>query len=280
MDRLWYAWAVDSLRIATLNIWNRSGPWEERRALIRRGIEGLAPDVMGLQEVLQLVLPDDSTTDQAQQIVEGLGWSVAFGRGHELGHGLWFGNALVTPHPILSREVHELPGTERSDQQRCVLHVVVDAPVGPLHCFVTHLNWKLHEGAIRQRQVRFIADLIARLAPLREAPYPPILMGDLNAEPQSDEIRFLSGYTSIDDETVYLADAFRHAGEGDGATFDPRNPYAASIHLPPRRIDYVFVRGPDAEGRGKPLSAKVVFDEPDGEVWPSDHFGVMADLAT
>jgi endonuclease/exonuclease/phosphatase family metal-dependent hydrolase len=45
-----------------------------------------------------------------------------------------------------------------------------------------------------------------------------------------------------------------------------------------RRIDYVFVR---CDERGPTLeisTCALVFDEPVGGVWASDHFGVVADL--
>jgi hypothetical protein len=40
-----------TLRVATLNIWNRSGPWPDRLPLIRRELQRLGPAVIGLQEV-------------------------------------------------------------------------------------------------------------------------------------------------------------------------------------------------------------------------------------
>ena len=45
--------ALSGLRVLTLNIWNRQGPWEQRLAVIRRGLAELEPDVVGLQEVLR-----------------------------------------------------------------------------------------------------------------------------------------------------------------------------------------------------------------------------------
>jgi hypothetical protein len=45
------------LRVATLNIWNRSGPWPERLRLIREHLRTLDPDLIGLEEVLRTVSP-------------------------------------------------------------------------------------------------------------------------------------------------------------------------------------------------------------------------------
>lgn len=268
------------LRVATLNIWNRMGPWEERSRLIRQELSHLDPDLLGLQEVLRLESPE-GPQDQAGQIAEGTGYHRAYGSAKELGPGLHFGNALLSRWPILEQRVHELPQLGNTDEQRSVLHAVVDSPFGKLPVFVTHLNWKLHEGAHRVQQVLFLADLIAREAPVDAVDFPPILMGDMNAEPDSDEIRFLQGLATIDGRSVFFADCWRWAGDGGaGATFDRRNPYAALVHEPPRRIDYVFVRGPDRRYRGEPTRCRLVFCTPQDEVWPSDHFGVLADLET
>jgi len=73
---------VDRIRVASLNIWNRMGPWEERLVAIRKEIERIQPDVIGLQEVL--VLPEHAL-DQAKAIAEGFGYQIAFGRSPDAG---------------------------------------------------------------------------------------------------------------------------------------------------------------------------------------------------
>jgi endonuclease/exonuclease/phosphatase family metal-dependent hydrolase len=107
-------------------------------------------------------------------------------------------------------------------------------------------------------------------------------MGDLNAEPESDEIRYLCGLATVAGKSVHFADAWRYSGTGPGHTFDRKNRFAALAHEPPRRIDYIFVRGPDRKLRGEPLSTRLAFATPAGEgeseVWPSDHFGLMTEL--
>jgi endonuclease/exonuclease/phosphatase family metal-dependent hydrolase len=273
------------LRVLTLNIWNRCGPHLQRAALIREGIRELAPDVIGLQEVVQATEGD--MLDQLALLNEGLGYHGVFGR-TPLERGYPFGNAVLSRWPIGKSDVFPLPrgGT---DQYRNVTYAEIDAPFGKLPFFTTHLNWKLHEGRVRAMQVREIADRVKALAPVDG--FPPIVTGDFNAEPESDEIRFMRGWTALGGDTVYFADC--HALVGDlrderggmrggmrgGATFCRRNPYAHPCREPDRRIDYVFVRGPDDRGRGEPLESIVCFDRPSGEIWPTDHFGVLATLS-
>ncbi len=255
----------------TLNIWNRQGPWEQRLQLIRRGVAELAPDLIGLQEVLH---HDDAPADQADEISAGLGYHAAFGAAWHLGGGLHFGNAVLSRFPILGRHDWRLPGGD--DEPRALLHVDVDAPCGKVPFFVTHLNWKLHHGAIRLEQVRFIADRVQEVAPT--AGFPAILVGDFNAEPPSDEIRYLRGWHAVDGKSPYFADVYDWIAGGAGCTFVRRNVFAARAHEPDRRLDYIFVRGPDRQLRGEPIDARIVLDQPDGDVFASDHFGVFAEL--
>jgi endonuclease/exonuclease/phosphatase family metal-dependent hydrolase len=261
------------LRVLTLNIWNRCGPHAERLALIRDGLRELAPDVIGLQEVVRATSGD--MLDQVATLAEGLGYHAFFGRS-PIDQSYPFGNAILSRWPLLRTAVHPLPrgGTE---EFRNVTFAEIDAPFGKLPFFTTHLNWKLHESRVRALQVREIADRV-KAAP---GSFPSIVVGDFNAEPESDEIRFMRGWTSLGGESVYFADAFALSGDASqGATFCRRNPYAQPCREPDRRIDYVFVRGPDDRGRGEPLEARVCFDKPTGEVWPTDHFGVLATIAT
>src|SRR4029079_19758654 len=77
-----YDAAVPILRVATLNIWGRQGPWEARRAVLRRQLAELEVDVIGLQEVLRFdpaqasgsEAPVAAAQDQALEIASGLGF--------------------------------------------------------------------------------------------------------------------------------------------------------------------------------------------------------------
>jgi len=276
------------LRVATINIWNKSGPWLARLPLIRRELERLQPEIVGLQEVLRfrpdaaLDAPLTAENDQLTEIASGLGYQLAYSAASDYGHGLKFGNALLSRYPISAERSFQLPGSE-SGETRSLLYACCQTPHGSLPVFVTHLNWKFHQGSIRQRQVVFIAERVAELSPIAGPDLPPILLGDFNAAPEADEIRFLTGLCALAGKTVYFADAWAFAGEGPGYTYDRRNHYAAKAREPSRRIDYIFVRGPDRRFRGEPLRAELAFNlaEQDGAepVWPSDHFGVVADLS-
>jgi endonuclease/exonuclease/phosphatase family metal-dependent hydrolase len=261
-----------SARIVTLNIWNRGGPWEERLLAIRAGVADLEPDVMGLQEVLR---PDSSDgLDQAQLIAEGFGYHIAFGAAMKT-TGVGFGNAVLSKFPIVRSQTFELPKLD-AEESRCLVFAELDAPFGKIPFFVTHLSWRFDEGHVREAQVKAIANHVKELAP--PASFPPVVVGDFNASPECDEIRFMTGLCSLGGRSVYFADAFGLVGHGEGTTFSRRNPFAADYREPDRRIDYIFVRGPDQRGRGEPLDSSVCFDRPVNGIFPTDHFGVVATI--
>ena len=260
------------LRIVTLNIWNRGGPWDARLAAIRAGLVELGPDIVGLQEVLRPTTTE--VPDQAAQIADKLGYHIAYGAAFD-GGGFEFGNAALSRFPIARSEVFALPQVD-APEARCLLFAEVDAPFGVLPFFVTHLSWRFSEGHVREAQVKSIAERVKQLCPIDG--FPPVLVGDFNATPDSDEVRYLKGLCSLGGRSVYFADTFGIAGRGEGTTFTARNPFATELREPDRRIDYIFVRGPDQRGRGEPLDAHVCFDRPKDGVYPSDHFGVSATI--
>jgi endonuclease/exonuclease/phosphatase family metal-dependent hydrolase len=272
--KIYYGEPMPPLRVATLNIWNRCGPWEERLAAIRATLAKLAPDILGLQEVI--VTPEGDRLDQGVAIAEGLRYHVAFGASHDEGYA--FGNGVLSRWPIKRKETFLLPRLD-TEERRSLLFCEIDAPAGLIPFFVTHLSWRFHEGYVRQAQVLEIAKRVTQLAPV--GGFPPILVGDFNAAPDADEIRYLTGLCTLGQaKSVYLADTFGVVGQGAGVTFSKRNPFAGTLREPERRIDYIFVRGPDDRLRGEPLDARVCFDEPVDGVFPSDHFGVIASITS
>lgn len=246
---------MTTLRVATLNLWGRRGPWPDRLRLIRAELRRLAPSLVGLQEVMR----DDAC--QATEIAADLGYEVVYARATSFDEGT-MGNALLSTLPVLSREVIPLP-TEPGVETRALLYARVAVPdAGEIPVFVTHLDWQPGHGAQRLAQVRFIAGKVAALAGGR----PPVLMGDFNAEPSTGEIRWLTG--------AGFTDTWVSGGDGSaGETFSPVNAYARRSEVTARRIDYVFT-GPGTEAR-----TSLAFRTPEGEVWPSDHFGLVTDLS-
>ena len=262
----------ERLSVLTWNLWWRFGPWEERFPAIVETIRQVDPDIAALQEVWFA-----DGTSSAQRIANALGYH------HVADHrlvmdGVGFGNAVLSRWPIGDTASTPLPPDEVSrNERRLAVLAVVEAPDGPVQVWSTHLNWRHDHSATRQAQVR---ELCAAVAARRPRDYPPIVCGDFNAEPDSDEIRLLTGLAAVPEPGLVFRDAWTADGaEGDGITWSNANPHAAAEHELERRIDYVFTGWRRNDGRGVPLSCRVVGDEPVGGVWPSDHFGVLAELA-
>jgi len=266
------------LTVLSLNCWNTSGPYERRRERIREWIERLDPDLIGFQEILR-----GGAVDMLDDLApQGFHTDFADAQPFWLDTDQAFGNAVASRWPITDREAVRLPG-EETDEQRIALSVTIDSPVGEVSFTCTHLNWKFHHGMVRERQVVPLCDLVLRRRP--RGGFPPILVGDFNAEPDSTEIRYVKGLHAIDDRSAFFHDAWAVAGEGsDGMTWSNRNPYAAMALEPDRRIDHVFVgyaiRFGDRYGVGKIESCRVVCDDERDGVWPSDHLGLCVELRT
>jgi len=267
------------LRVLTLNLWNTSDPWPDRGRRIQEWVDRLAPDVIGLQEAAR-----QPHRDQVPELLEGRGYhfdyvaaSPFWEQDREAGVGE-VGNALASRFPILERAELRLPDAG-DGELRAALSVTVEAPCGPISVTVTHLNWKLDHGWVRERQVAELCDFALGRAPRKG--FPPLLLGDFNAEPDSAEIRYVQGLQSLEGRSVCFLDAWRTAGgRGPGFTWSNANAYAARDREPDRRIDYVFAGLPQRSGLGQILSCRVVCDDETNGVWPSDHYGVYAELRT
>jgi endonuclease/exonuclease/phosphatase family metal-dependent hydrolase len=259
------------VRVLTWNLWWRFGPWERRRPAIAATLAALGPDVVALQEVWG----EPGGTNFAAELAEGLGFDSAYAARLEL-DGVQFGNAVLSRWPITSSTPTPLPAPPEADEQRLVLRADVDGPRGPLQVFSTHLNWRFDHSAVRQQQVRAIAEVVAGARPRT---YPPVLCGDFNAVPDSDEIRMLTGRAAGPVEGLVFHDAWEAADDGGpGHTWSNANPYAVLDLEPDRRIDYVLVGWPKAGGAGHVTSCEVVGTSPVDGVVPSDHYGVLAEL--
>lgn len=262
-----------TLSLLTLNLWHDAGPWSDRAKRIREWIDRLDPDLIGFQEALS-----GDGVDQAAELLSGRAYQLDFAMATPrwLDREVAFGNAVASRWPITERAVLDLPSSG-DGETRTALSVSVAAPFGPVSLTCTHLNWRFHHGQVRERQVLALAEWVRARRP-REG-FPPLVVGDFNAEPDSAEIRFFSGLQSLGGRSVYFADAWRLAGDGsDGITWSNRNDHARQWLEPERRIDYVFAGPPRRDGLGQITHCRVVCDDEVDGVWPSDHFGVYAEL--
>jgi endonuclease/exonuclease/phosphatase family metal-dependent hydrolase len=263
------------MRVLTWNLWWRYGPWQQRGEAIAATLAQVRPDLCGLQEVWA-----SPTENFAASLASRLGmhwcWApAATGRG--AGEDLSIGNAILSRWPIEAQARLALPIGGLVDEDRVALHARIAAPGGTLPLFTTHFSYGPGLSQVRTAQARALAEFAAGHGD--GCDYPPVVTGDLNAEPGSDEIRLLGGLlTAPVVPGLVLVDAWRYADPGDpGHTWHHRNAYQGDSPIPDSRIDYILT-GLPRQGRGKVLSTELAGTGPVAGVWPSDHFAVVADL--
>ena len=267
-----------SLRVGTWNVWGRFGHWERRSYAISAIFADSEADLWGLQEVWR-----GGQRDQALELAEQSGLHAAWW--HVPGPPSWrqhdpnvrIGNAVLSRWPIIDRLEMKLPTRPGHDEGRNVTCAVVDAPAGPIAFFTTQLTSAPTDSALRVTQVAAIARFVAKH---RVSTFPPIVTGDFNALPDSDEIRLLEGHlTEPAVAGSLLVDVWRYADpSAPGLTWDRANPHVQATFEPGGRIDYVFVGPPGPSGHGHVEAVELIGDEPCGDIWASDHAGVLVDL--
>lgn len=289
-----------TLRVMTLNVGSLlEHGWEERRHEVVAWLRRVDPDVVCLQEIHERI--GDPPSNTARWIVDQLpeqGWHMHF-FGGEFSQELWpgidllFGSAILSRWPIDEHRDVLLP-TAYDEHDRfpgLVPWELAHARTAGLDLFSCHLASAPIHGHHRRAQVLAIDEhvrevrgqLDGALATRRHRDaMPAIVCGDFNAEPDSDEIRFLTSLTDLEGRRTYFQDAWRVAGDGSpGWTQQWRtHPIAASINVPRKRIDYVFVG--DAfhrvDAAGRVLNAELICHESITGVMASDHIGLLVEI--
>lgn len=237
-----------NLRVLTFNIHHGAGTDDvldlEHVATV---IEESGAQVVALQEVDRHWGERSDFVDQAAWLGERLGMRSVYGANLDEApvppatERRQYGTAILSAYPITSWTNTPLPKFE-GGEQRGLLEAHLDVGGTPVRVFNTHLQ---HDNAAeRQAQADAIVDRIGR------SRRPALLMGDLNAVPDTPEIATL---------TRRLTDVWARVGDGDGFTIP--------VEAPDRRIDYVLTT-PSLQ----PVSAEVIATD------ASDHLPVAAAL--
>jgi endonuclease/exonuclease/phosphatase family metal-dependent hydrolase len=273
---------VISCRVVTWNLWWRFGDWQRRFEVISAVLAEVRPDVVGLQEVWAR-----GEVNAAGLLARRLGMHWAWVPSphpqrwqRKIGDpSIAFGNAMLSRWPVAGVAHADLPAlSSGAPDGRRVLLAALGTPVGRLPFFTTQLSAFPGRSALRCAQARRVAEFVAAHTP--DAGLPPVVTGDLNAMPESDEVRLLEGVlTEPEVPDLLLVDAWRYAAPEDrGITWSRANPHAAVTGEPDARIDYVLVGTPRGGGAALVTGARVAGDGPRDGVWPSDHAAVVADL--
>ncbi|MEQ8821227.1 MAG: endonuclease/exonuclease/phosphatase family protein [Sumerlaeia bacterium] len=258
--------ASRTLTVMTYNIrvglglggsWSGHDPKENLLSIAELILDSGA-DIVLLQEV-DTGARRTNEVDEPALLAEGTGFHAAFSPALQRDGG-HYGIAILSRWPLEVQTVQlfkpdysgkpDLP--DWYAEQRVAQVATVQAPGGPLTVINTHLGVTKDQ---RLPQLTQIATLVDR------APHPVILGGDLNAEPDAEELLPLRNR---------LADAYHDMGQGR-AGLPADLPIAERLTFPaddPNRcIDYLFY----AQSAFQPIKTEVI-----AEKSLSDHRPVLA----
>jgi endonuclease/exonuclease/phosphatase family metal-dependent hydrolase len=254
-------------RIATWNVWGRYGAWLDREAAIVATLRSVRPDVLVLTE--SWATGDDSQCARLRQPLE-LAHHAFSGVPAQEDENALSGVAVMSRWPIRHESSHTF-GAAR------LQFAELAGPRGPMRVFGLVMDaWWFDESQARQDAVR---SLLGHLNEAQDDGIPLIVCGDFNADPDSDEIRVLTGRTSAPVPGLSFYDAWDAAGPAvPGYTWANSNPLATQLLWPDRRIDYIFTATPRRGGAGHPVSAALLGTRPIDSTYASDHYGVQADI--
>jgi endonuclease/exonuclease/phosphatase family metal-dependent hydrolase len=270
------------LRVATWNLWWRFGNWQRREPAIRQALAELDADVVGLQEVWAR-----GGTGQADELADHLGYHHAWASSPRPGRfqdrlpgseDIAVANAILSRWPLDAVASTEVSDAADPSDGRSALFARVATPEGPLTFCSTQLSSTVAGGSrIRTGQATRLTDWLSDQHTATE--HTLVLVGDLNADPDSDEMRRLGGYkTDPLPSGMVFVDAWRYRDDFDpGYTWRRDNPHVLATREPWARIDYILI-SPGTSGLPAVDDVGLFGHEPIDGIHPSDHAGVFADL--
>ena len=255
-----------SAQVVTWNVWGRYGPWAEREAAIVATLRDAGPDIVVLTE--SWATADDSQCARLAGPL-GLPHHAFSGVTAEEDAAALSGVGILSRWPIRARAGLTF-GEARAQ------YAEVAGPRGPIQVYGLVMDaWWFDQSQARQDAVR---GLLAHVDQHQDPRVPLVVAGDFNADPDSDEIRMVTGRTAAPAPGLSFYDAWEVAGTGPGHTWSNTNHWATQLLWPDRRIDYIFAAAPRPGGAGHPRQAALLGTEPTGSVQPSDHYAVRASL--
>ena len=312
--------ASSRLRVLSLNVWNTNPPswvyndrekrqsrYDARMDLLADVITASGAEVIALQEVrYDSTISAPGSRFQLAHILDrlGSGWQFAYqpvmdyfdvnrkGREEE-------GLAILSRHPIRKVDYVLLPrlygDSDDSQHQRACLHALVDVTrLGTtVDVFATHLSLSKDARERSVVEIWHFLDTNSSSAGLH------LLMGDLNAEPDTEAIQFLQGLRELRGAPQNdLKDAWLEVhNEPEPRSTDAEVKYNALSFPsddPKKRIDIMLYRnGPEVSKRASVSQASLVGQnalestqgdpghgmlDADSPMWASDHRGLLVEF--
>ncbi len=248
---------MPEVTVATLNLFNRMGDWDSRAPLVIAQLEGLAPDVIGLQEV-------DLMLDQGMWVSHQINLRLVGQPHYRIKHAAnpgkrasYHGIATLSRLEFLEHEVLDLMTFERVAQR--MLFRLDDRPFFFVN---THLHYPPEAEQERIEQIEYLLAWLDR----DTRTLPTVIAGDFNAYVQEKGVALMKSRYRSTYEAV-------HGREPEKTWSTPVNTFDTSPH---GTLDYIYV---SHEFGIK--DAGLAFDKPsesDTNLYPSDHVGLFARL--
>ena len=263
------------LRLITLNTWKGDGRYDQRLELMASGLKQLQPNIVCLQESLRTA---GGTMDTAGYLAHKLGLEAIFGHGRlktRSVQGEQFdshsGLAILSCCRPSSSRSYTLPVCD-DDSDRTALTALFNWGGLSLVTTTVHLTHLTGEDDLRRRQLDCVIDESQKFAsgPDPDHPMPVTLIcGDMNYEIDAEELERRGAENGV----VILDGYLEGGGERPGYTFNMYGNF-------PCRIDYILYIQNEKDRALQISNAKIVLSEKSSDgLLPSDHLGVMVDIA-
>jgi len=253
---------VEDMTVLTVNlqnpIWNLFDV-DARTQIVADLILDRQPDFVALQEAAQLLL----VQNRAEVLAEMTGYEYVWKKTHEIPLVFEEGIAIMTRLPIEWSDYERLPHPEIFGLfGRAILGARVNMELGEIYFYCSHMTTS--SNSTEKADQALDAWLFMQSHPSDRTGF---FAGDLNAEPDTLAMRFLRGETEYQGYEGDLFDEWLETNPSDpGYTFPSDDP--------DRRIDYIYLV-PGSRELAVPLECERVFTEAVGNVWATDHIGVL-----
>ncbi len=247
---------MPQVKVATLNLFNRMGGWEQRFPLVIEQLSALAPDVIGLQEV---DLGIDQGITIARAINKTLPQHPHYRMKHATSPGLrasTFGIGTLARLEPVEHQILDLMTFDRIAQR-----LVFEVDGSRFALVNTHLHHPVEAPEERAVQAEYLLAWLDKQEKL-----PLVVLGDFNAYAGEKTVSIFKSRFRSAHEAV-------HGREPELTWPTPVNTYDNS---PPGTLDYIYV-SPEF----RVADAGLAFNTPspdNADLFPSDHLGLFAVL--
>jgi endonuclease/exonuclease/phosphatase family metal-dependent hydrolase len=259
------------VKVATINILFDLKEWTQRRELLVKGLAAENADLIALQEVVKS--PEDTGAWLAEQL--NMPYVYLVPKITDEGNSLSEGIAILSRYPFVQQEMLALEGQNRVAQY---VQVLVDGQ--PIVLCNGHYYWYPGSHPGRDIQVQQVLDWLGQLLP----DLPVVAVGDFNGTPETSAIALMrQQFTS--------AYAAHHGQEPSYTCPTPlvRRDWKKVLRHALRQLrfhqtlrpwqgtlDYIFVNH-----QLQVKNCQLILNQSASNsrtLYPSDHFGIMADL--